>query len=72
LAAVTSPAVAAQTAWIDTAEVKGCDGNWYWIERPYSMRQCLENGRALHCSPEQAQQSYWRDFGAQQQNGGGG
>jgi hypothetical protein len=48
LAAVTSPAVAAQTAWIDTAEVKGCDGNWYWIERPYSMRQCLENGKALH------------------------
>ena len=37
-----------ETAWNDTAEVKGCDSNWYRIERPYSMRQCLENGKALH------------------------
>ena len=47
LALVTSPAVAAQIAWNDTSDVKGCDGNWYRIERPHSMRQCLENGSAF-------------------------
>jgi len=71
LALVTRPVVAAQIAWNDTADVKGCDGNWYRIERPHSMRQCLENGSALHCTPKEAQQRCGRDFGSQQ-NGGGG
>lgn len=68
---VTSPAVAAQIAWNDAASDKGCDGNLYRVERPRSMRQCLENGSALHCTLEEEQKRCWRDLG-RQQNGESG
>jgi hypothetical protein len=69
-ASLMRPSFARDVAWNDSVDAKGCDGNWYQVQRARDMRRCLENGGALHCSPEEMQHRCWQVFG-RQQNGAG-
>ena len=67
IAAIKSPAIAIEleVAWNNSVDVKGCDGNWHRIPRPRNMRQCVENGSRLHCTPAEMKQRTCHHYGQQ-------
>lgn len=69
--AVIFPAFALEITWNEIVDAKGCDGNWYQVQRARNMRQCLENGKPLHCSSEEIQQKCRHHFD-RRQNGHSG
>jgi hypothetical protein len=65
-AAASGPGAAPKLAWREFTDVKGCNGNWYQVERARGMQQCLANGELLRCTPQEMAKICWRQFGHQQ------